>query len=330
MVNTQMKKMIHPNIELSFDPALDKLFRYHEWRHRIPLKDGIVTPGFFADEEWEYNLLPATMKGKSFLDAGANDGMYTFLALDKGATKAAALDIYSTWARLGDGEPRGVDLVKEYLDSPLNILDMSLFDLKDHNETYDYVFCSHVIAWLTDPFIALKTLAEKCTGTLHLREAIVWPNDKPRLELVHDFEAKGSSWMYNGNLLFYEKCLKGFGFKDIEFTPIDLDEEARIRAQEYPTVEIQKGKTVFPSPWAKDEGRLLDNKVKGKATYQVNGLMYITGQGWVQESDISAVYDTDGSLISKAKASLISARDSMKRTVQGEKFFYNYIIIARR
>ncbi len=325
-----MKKTIHPNIELEFDTSLDKLFRYHEWRHRTPLKDGIVTPGFFAEEEWDYNLLPSTLKGKSFLDAGANDGMYTFLALDKGASKAAALDIYSTWSRLGDGAPRGVDLVKEYLNSPLNILDTSLFDLANHPETYDYVFCSHVIAWLSDPFVALKTLADKCTDTLHLREAIVWPNDKPRLELVHDFEAKGSSWMYNGNLSFYETTLKGLGFKEIICTPIDLDEEARIRAQEYPTVEVAKGKTAFPSPWATDEGHLLTEKVKGKATYQINGFMYVTGHGWVQEEDVSTVYQTDGSIISKAKASLIAARESMKKTVQGEKFFYNYIIIARR
>ena len=64
------------------------------WHHRIDLGHGVVTPGLGASQQIAEELFPP-FAGKSVLDIGAWDGLYSFLAEGKGASRVVALDHYA-------------------------------------------------------------------------------------------------------------------------------------------------------------------------------------------------------------------------------------------
>lgn len=62
---------------------LEKIFSYQNWRQSIEVENNIFTPGHITPDMWTFVGLPASLQGKSFLDVGANDGMFSFLAEKK-------------------------------------------------------------------------------------------------------------------------------------------------------------------------------------------------------------------------------------------------------
>lgn len=64
-----------------------------EWYHSIDLGDGVVTPGQSRSPVLKPPMLP-DFKGKSVLDIGAWDGLYSFTAERSGARRVVALDHY--------------------------------------------------------------------------------------------------------------------------------------------------------------------------------------------------------------------------------------------
>ena len=63
------------------------------WHHQIDLGGGLVTPGL-ADRLPELERTLPEMSGRSVLDIGAWDGLYSFLAEQRGASRVVALDHY--------------------------------------------------------------------------------------------------------------------------------------------------------------------------------------------------------------------------------------------
>ena len=64
------------------------------WHHAIDLGGGVVTPGLAHRFTALEDSLP-DMAGRSVLDVGAWDGLYSFLAEQRGAARVVALDHYA-------------------------------------------------------------------------------------------------------------------------------------------------------------------------------------------------------------------------------------------
>ena len=66
------------------------------WFHRIDLGNGIITPGQDIDGETkiEFNKIPTDLRGKTVLDIGAWDGLFSFEAERRGAAQVLATDSF--------------------------------------------------------------------------------------------------------------------------------------------------------------------------------------------------------------------------------------------
>ena len=90
---------------------LKTLAELPQWRHRIPLGDGLVTPGR-EDCEAEVARLgwPASFAGQRVLDIGCSDGYYAFESERRGAHEVLAIDDMSSLlssARTASRSPTG-------------------------------------------------------------------------------------------------------------------------------------------------------------------------------------------------------------------------------
>jgi hypothetical protein len=333
MVN-RLKLTALQEIQVDYNPELERILSYPHWRHRIPLGEQLCTPGTRMSEEWEMVHLPKSLKGKSFLDAGANDGMYCFLAESKGAEKVIASDIYKDasngWHHQDGWNTEGIISAKNYLKSRIEIESCSVYDLTQIQGKFDYIYFSNVFYWLRDPLLALENLASKCNEVLHIREDMSHLKGGPVLELVHDYASKRPSGYYWANRAFFEKFLKAQGFKTIEFYPVDEMRINEMRIVRFAKAFIASGKVKFDSPFAL-EGQKIESDIRGVVTLWLNGKYFIAGKGWFNADDVESggmVFHPDSLNSSKNKMKYL-LRD-LKGQLPGVEIHRNYSIIAKR
>ena len=269
---------------------LHQVFSYHFWRQRIPLTSDIETPGRNFSNEWSSAHLPAHLHGKSFLDVGSNDGMFSFLAEQKGATLVHATDIYKseTQSNMTHGwSPFGIQLAKQLLDSKIHIHSYGIYDLNKIQGEFDFVFCSNVLAWLRDPLLAMEELSGKTKQTLFLREDIS-PDDSsvPQLQLVRKFNSSRETCFYNPNKAWFEEVLKGLGFKQISFQLIDEKKIAFEKYKVFPSYEIPAGSQVITSPIDAKPLRKTEKSVTQRSCFAFEGYRFFSDFGWVSEKDL--------------------------------------------
>ncbi|HEX4979352.1 MAG TPA: class I SAM-dependent methyltransferase [Acidimicrobiales bacterium] len=169
------------------DPAaIRDLIAQTGWYHSIDLGHGIVTPGL-SQNVIDRAYFP-DVRGKSVLDIGAWDGLYSFWAENNGASRVVAMDRYvwgldfvarqAYWQSCAErGEypdhdrdatdffdeslpgRRGFEIAKQVLDSSVEpyVADLSDVDPADVG-TFDVVFCLGVLYHLPDVFGAIRTL----------------------------------------------------------------------------------------------------------------------------------------------------------------------------
>jgi tRNA (mo5U34)-methyltransferase len=270
------------------EKKLDQLFRYHRWRQRIPLENNLETPGTNYSDEWDGIFLPADLRGKSFLDVGSNDGMFSFLAEKKGASRIVSTDIYNDGmdSHMTDGwNITGITLAKNYLNSKIEVNSHSIYDLHKINGDFDLVYCANVLAWLKDPLSALEQLGSKATQTLFLREDIS-KNDTPypMLEMVHDYNAPRATCFYNPNKAWFETNLKGLGFKNVEFRLVDEKAIELRKRKEFAKYKIPQGTSVFESPFDNASSRNTDAEVQPRSTYVFQDFLFFPRIGWIKKS----------------------------------------------
>lgn len=155
------------------------------WCHRIDLGHGIVTPGMSDVVPLSDAELP-DLKGRSVLDVGAWDGLYSFRAERAGASRVVALDHYAWgvsvparqayWDQCaGAGElpdhdldltrfwdpalpgRRGFDLAREVLGSSVEpvVGDLMTMDLSQLG-AFDVVLYLGVLYHMQEPLAALR------------------------------------------------------------------------------------------------------------------------------------------------------------------------------
>lgn len=148
-----------------------------KWWHRIKLPEGI-TPGICdhsgGDPDYITNRfgMPEDLTGKSVLDIGCWDGLFSFEAEKRGAAMVLATDIYQAeWTN-----NEGFQYAKAALKSKVEFLPIPV-DLIDQIHTYvryfDVVLFYGVLYHLKDPHMALKKIATVTREMLLLETAVM-------------------------------------------------------------------------------------------------------------------------------------------------------------
>lgn len=218
------------------------------WHHAIDLGGGVVSPGlahrFTALEE----SLPE-LTGRSVLDVGAWDGLYSFLAEKRGAARVVALDHYAWgvdlaarnvyWeecARAGvmpdhDRDEtdfwradlpgkRSFDLAREVLGSRVEsvVADFMTVDLEQLGQ-FDVVLHLGVLYHLREPFAALQRLRRVTREVAVVEtEGIVVPRheDQGLLRFFPGGELAGDygNWFATSEVALHG-MLRAAGFRDV-------------------------------------------------------------------------------------------------------------------
>ncbi|MES2680979.1 MAG: methyltransferase domain-containing protein [Bacteroidota bacterium] len=282
------------NIEIKDpNPQLLKLFSYKEWRQRVRLYDDIFSPGTRGEYEWDLCNLPSSLKGKSFIDVGANDGMFSFLAEEKGAGSVKSVDLYvdeneTNMNMMGGWPISRIKEIKKIKNSSIDVESCSIYDLQKLGQKYDVVFCGNVIAWLQNPLGALDQLCAITKEKLIIREDISPVKGKPVLEYVNNKDFTACS--FNGNEEFYRSYLQARGFKKVEIVPVDEYKIFERRSADFKKYEIAKGVKVFSNPFSENDF-VYSEKLQATGAALINGKYFLDKTGWVNQEDAKLLPD---------------------------------------
>ena len=265
------------------DEKKRRILSYDQWRHRIPLEDDFETPGYLIINDWDEIGLPSDLSGKSFLDIGANDGIYSFTAEKKGAKEIMAADLYNDGVESsssGSGwNVEGINLAREYLDSKVEIKSVSIYDLNKLNRTFDYVFCSNVLGWLDNIPAALKNMADVTNDTLFIRAGFFKKYDNYPLLKYEDGDL-----IYRPNKAFMEKVLMENGFRQVSFRK--MTHYAMKARMVLDTFRIKSSAKVYEMFDSAEAAFVTDKPHHLPSLCQVNGRHFFRKLGWIDENDI--------------------------------------------
>ena len=171
---------------------ISEIHRY-KWYHRIDLGNGIVTPGRDYEIMWNPTLAfmeTVGFQGKTVLDIGCQDGLFSFFAERAGAAEVIAIDI----------EPRPtLHLAASVLGSRVQFKQCSVYDLRSEfaENSFDIVIFNGVLYHLIAPLLALMSINAvlKPNGTMLMESAFYnAEHEKPFI-----FVAYGPDEIYKGD-----------------------------------------------------------------------------------------------------------------------------------
>jgi len=156
-----------------------KIADFPFWYHKIPLVEGLETPGWAPIYAPAYKI-PEDLTGMRVLDVGAWDGYWTFEALRRGAKEVVAIDDFSDFlGHLDPSERREwgtFDLCQEalgYSPDQCRRETLSVYDISPERlGSFDIAFCFGTLYHLRHPLLALDKIASVCTGDLFVESAI--------------------------------------------------------------------------------------------------------------------------------------------------------------
>jgi tRNA (mo5U34)-methyltransferase len=201
------------------------------WYHQIDLGDGIITPGVADTPSRMAPLeLPSDLSGKSVLDIGAWDGVFSFEAERRGASRVLATDSYC-WSGEGWGTKEGFLTASRVLGSRVDNLEIDVMDLSpDRVGTFDLVLFVGVLYHLRHPLLALERVASVTGDQLIFdsHTAMIEEPDPvmlfyPGTELNND----PTNW-WGANPPAVEAMLRDVGFRRIERKHPELIQEGRL------------------------------------------------------------------------------------------------------
>lgn len=188
------------------------------WWHSLDLGDGIITPGKEPNSRSRdaYMHIPwDQMEGKTVLDIGAWDGLYSFEAEKHGAAKVIALE--------PDPEhQQGFVLARTALNSKVGKWNGDCASFQEVTEV-DVVFYFGVLYHLKNPYLDIEHISGMIRpGGLLILETAVTETDTlnwsiPILEFCEgERNGDASNWNYP-NKAWVEAVLRSTGFKKIEY-----------------------------------------------------------------------------------------------------------------
>jgi len=198
------------------------------WFHRIDLGDGLVTPGVDIDgkAKIEFAKLPADLTGKSVLDIGAWDGLFSIEAKRRRASRVLATDYYA-WHDIPWSGKQGFMLARELSGLNIEDMDIDVMDLSPERVgTFDVTLFLGVLYHLRHPFLALEKVSSLTKEMLLLTTWVDMLNESrpaaafyPNKELGND---PTNWWGFNPACI--EAMLKDVGFRRVEIVgefPVD-------------------------------------------------------------------------------------------------------------
>ena len=141
------------------------------WFHNLDLKGVKTAPEHFLGDyptiKWRSfaHAVPADLTGKTVLDIGCNAGFYSMEMKRRGAARVVGVDsedLYLDQARFA-AEVEGLDI--EYRK-------LSVYDVAQLGETFDFVIFMGVLYHLRHPLLALDLLYEHVVGDLMLFQSM--------------------------------------------------------------------------------------------------------------------------------------------------------------
>jgi tRNA (mo5U34)-methyltransferase len=185
------------------------------WFHAIDLGNGIVTPGVARVERLDRMGVPERLDGRTVLDVGAWDGLWSFEAERRGAARVLATDSF-VWDEASPYGKRGFDLAHRALRSNVESRPIDVMELSPHEiGTWDLVLFLGVLYHLRDPVTAIERVAS-VTGDqliLETETALPWCRHPAGLffpgdELAHD---PTNWWALNDRAIIGLLQRSGFG-----------------------------------------------------------------------------------------------------------------------
>ena len=135
-----------------------------KWWHSIDLGDGIVTPGTEPSPRSRdaYLNIPEDLTGLNVLDIGAWDGLYSFVAEERGAERVVALDLWdgvgsSSWSGVRPNSA-GIELARNARESKIELVPGTVYKSDIWQNVWDVVFFFGVLYHLEDPMLALRAI----------------------------------------------------------------------------------------------------------------------------------------------------------------------------
>jgi 2-polyprenyl-3-methyl-5-hydroxy-6-metoxy-1,4-benzoquinol methylase len=312
--------------------SLIKIWQYKTWRQRIALDtQGHYTMGYLSlPNEWEHNHLPLEVRGKSFLDVGANDGYFVYEAEKRGATRILATDIYHNGrnGNTGGWNIEGIQILKEYFDSKVEIKPLSIYDLHLLQEKFDIVVCTNVISWLDNMNEALKQLSDICNDTLFLKDGFLTRYDP---EPVLQYEKAKSLVAFRANLSYIQTVLQSHGFQHFKIVPVIQHKHFEWQMETFPLVISKNEVAIFDSP---ESVTSRENKnCEGLWVLAEEGdYCFIRNTGWAKKTDLKLAPRGQKSWLGKMLKSILSEGqygDYIRRKGL-EKYVKSYMVIAKR
>jgi tRNA (mo5U34)-methyltransferase len=133
---------------------LDRI-REFDWYQKIPLGDGIFTPGEddFTQTKLPHLQLPTDLTGRAVLDIGCSEGFFAFEAERRGAARVLGVDT-------APGLAEKFSLLTGALDSMVEFREMAIYDIgPESTGCFDLVIFLSVFQHLRHPYLALDRIS---------------------------------------------------------------------------------------------------------------------------------------------------------------------------
>jgi tRNA (mo5U34)-methyltransferase len=319
--------------KIACDPDVkefEEILNYHQWRHRIPIREGFVTPGYLSDDYWRLSHFPSDLSGKSVLDIGANDGINAFHAERIGAREVVGIDLYQDREELlhtVGWTHKGCELAKLALGSKVDFIPLSAYDVKSLNKTFDVVLMADVMNWLPDIYTLISAVSSVCGETLIIRDGLMRKKEHlPFLEYVH---SPTYDLMYLPNAKFMEVILKQNGFKTVEFRKINVDLLFEDWVMNFPLVTADKEIPVFQNPWSDVVIKKL-KPTQEQVLSRIGPRIMLRGSGWINIVDAKAETFQPRAIFSLARKLFGDTFVVKLKTLLNKQNDASYTIIAKR
>lgn len=192
------------------------------WFHSIDLGDGVITPGLKSVEvhatETEAYFGDMDLTGRSVLDIGAWNGVYSFEAKKRGARRVVAADA-PTWVDPAANGHAAFTFARDALNLEVEDAVIAVDDMtpETFGEQFDVVLFLGVFYHLPDPLLSLKRAAAMSRDVLIVETHMdLHDLGVPAMRYYVGDELYGDSSNYWGpNAALMVELLKAEGFGEV-------------------------------------------------------------------------------------------------------------------
>ena len=201
------------------------------WYHVMELPGGVVTPGVDNPRD-RLGLLgiPDDLSGLSVLDIGAWDGVFSFEAERRGASRVLATDSYC-WNGEGWGTKEGFDTARRILGSRVEDFEIDVMDLSPERVgTFDVVLFVGVLYHLRHPLLALERVASVSADLLVFDSHTAMAEERRPVMLFYpgtELNDDPTNW-WGPNPPVVEAMLRDVGFGQIDRKHPELISQGRL------------------------------------------------------------------------------------------------------